>query len=286
MAARGIAARTAAFVGNVAIGFIAIEILVLLIALVGGEIEQVFSPAVQGALLAVVAAAVFLLDNPGPVRTTAAPRESGCRICGASQAPEYATEYGWYQTVASETGAIRETRRTYLPLGVSRVFLCDSCAIHESRRRQAAAARFAWKAVIVGVSALVLVAWLTGALAPVGLAGPRLSPDAAVFTWMAGVGGSVLLLHPLAMALEALYRHFAGDDARRDSLRAFAQAWSWDLAKDEIVTRHENQDPVEAEVAGIAIITAAGIGPRIPDVDSWERRTRAIGSLQKYRKRI
>lgn len=281
MAARenGIGDALAAL-ATVAIG---VELTLFLVALIIGEAREFLSLEAQSfALWAVCALTVFLRLAPPPPAAQGEPHLAGCRVCGSSQASEYVTEYGWYETDVIDQGNVKNTSTTYVPVGVSRVRLCSPCVTGESARRDRRVNKIAFAIAAAAIPTLIAAGYLLGAFADVGLSAPQLSPDGSFFAWIAAIVVSIALLHPLLCLLGAALGLIDNASPREKYAREFAQAWSWQLVSAAIAAEFETE-ATERTSAGLRISKTTSIGPKAKGVDSWERTSQRV--FPKYRKR-
>jgi hypothetical protein len=262
----------------------AAEICAFVICILLGELREFLSLEPQGfALTAAMAFAGFKRlakpkgtdEPPGPTHA------SGCRLCGAQDAVEYTTEYGWYEKVVSDSGNAKETKQTYLPLGATRVPICNACVARELASREARERRIAAAFAFVGVPVLLAAVYLLGGFGGIGLTPGELSADGRGFSWLAAIIAALALLYPaLIIALEILDVVFPG--VARRTVQEIAQAWSWELVRPEIAAEFE-EAAREEWLGGVRITRTAWIGAKMKDAESWERQ--AARSFPRYRRR-
>lgn len=262
----------------------AAEISAFVICILLGELREFLSLELQGfALTAALAFALFvrLAKREGADVAPEPMHASGCRLCGARDAVEYTTEYGWYEKVVSDGGNAKETKQTYLQLGAARVLICDACVAREIASRKARARRIAAPLVLVGVPVLLGAAYLLGGFASIGLAPSEISADGRGFSWLAaGLAAMALLFPALIIAIQILEVAFPG--VARRTAQEIAQAWSWELVRPEIAAAFE-EEATEEWVGGQRITKTARIGAKMKDMESWERQP--ARSFPRYRRR-
>lgn len=277
------AQRRDGFISILATMLAVTELLGFIVCVIVGEVREFLSAELQTFVFGIALAITIYLQFVGPQPAspnTQRAHAGGCRLCGEQDAIEYATEYGWYETTVGDSGAVKETKKVYLPLGVARVLLCDTCVSKESTARIERERRIAGALALIGVPVLMGAAYLLGGFSQLGLGPPDLSVDGRGFAWLAAIVAAIMLVLPALQLLSLIEAAIPNARAKRTS--EFARIWSWELVRDEITSQFESE-ATEEQLHGLRITKTAGIGPKVDAVDSWERQPATV--RPRYRRR-
>mgnify|MGYP001167471026 CR=1 FL=1 len=237
------------------------ELLIAIFALLNGELVEFVSAKIQFCLLTLsaafsVAIAIFLaVRGSGAPGVPTAAHERGCRQCGALDAEEYATEYGWYETFKAGT----VTTQAYAPIGILRVLLCERCIAH----RQDVVAKSQWRFGFA-LAAAALPFFLVSLM----LLGGPLDREVGFFVWVAtlasGTAVAIAIFVFVVLAFVLVVYFIGGARVRKEDQRAFAKGWSWGLAGGEVRTRF-----LEGEEHTHDYQRWCRVAPKTPEVESW-----------------
>lgn len=257
-----------------------VEVVALVALLLGGELGYFWSAGMQGGLFALslilTSAAAVPVAPRRNFSPAAAPRHpAGCRLCGASGAPTYSTEYGWYDTTNYKWAGGERWETKFESWGESEVHLCDACASAELDARRERAWGLALRTLIIAAPLLALalatrngLPWLEGA------ARTDYFITASVVAFLAAVA----LLYPLVVFLARMenQKRERTPEGRLRSVRTLAKPLSWEIARLELEDKYETVSTEETG-SGAAVTRRAGFAPRSPEVDKWERTPRPAG---------